>query len=530
MTIPMHDTIIILDYGSQYSRLIARRVREANVYCEIYPWSAKPELIMAHQPKGFILSGGPNSVYAIDAPTLPSFVLESGLPVLGICYGMQLLCHSLGGIVAFSEQHEYGPARLKIDDIQNQLFHDWVSSVQADRLQIAQQADQVWMSHGDRVETLPAHFKAIAHSDNSPLAAASDIKNSYYMVQFHPEVAHTIQGRLLISNFVTLICACKADWTSEIFIDEEVSQLREQIGNKRILLGLSGGVDSAVVATLIHRAVGDKLTCLFVDHGLLRQGEAQQVLETFQREQGMNLVAINAVEDFMEALVGVQDPEEKRRIIGQLFIRIFEREAKKLADIKLLAQGTIYPDVIESAGRDQSAAHTIKTHHNVGGLPENMQLELIEPLRYLFKDEVRRVGEALKLPPEIIWRQPFPGPGLAIRCLGVITRERLESLRAADAIFVEELAEADMLHSGTQQAFAVLLPVRSVGVMGDGRTYKEVIALRAVTTDDFMTADWARLPADLLAQVSRRIVNEVPGVNRVVFDITSKPPGTIEWE
>ena len=530
MTTSRHDTIVILDYGSQYSRLIARRVREANVYCEIYPWSAAPELIMEHQPKGFILSGGPNSVYVEDAPTLPNVVLESGLPVLGICYGMQLLCHSLGGKVAFSKRHEYGPARLKIDDPQNQLFRDWVRSDQPDRLQVAQQADQVWMSHGDIVETLPSRFKAIAHSDNSPFAAASDIEHGYYMVQFHPEVDHTVQGSLLIANFVTLICGCKADWTSEIFVEEEISQLREQIGDERILLGLSGGVDSAVVATLIHRAVGNKLTCLFVDHGLLRQGEREQVLQTFQREQGIHLVAVNAVEDFMEALAGVQDPEEKRRIIGQLFIRIFEREAEKLGDIKLLAQGTIYPDVIESASRDQSVAHTIKTHHNVGGLPEDMRFELIEPLRTLFKDEVRRVGEALKLSPEIIWRQPFPGPGLAIRCLGAITWERLESLRAADAIFVEELADANMLHGATQQAFAVLLPVRSVGVMGDGRTYKEVVALRAVTTDDFMTADWARLPAELLAHVSRRIVNEVPGVNRVVFDITSKPPGTIEWE
>jgi GMP synthase (glutamine-hydrolysing) len=530
MNMPKHDTIIILDYGSQYSRLIARRVREANVYCELYPWSASPEKIMGHEPKGFILSGGPNSVYDKDAPLLPKYVLESGLPVLGICYGMQLLCHSLGGKVAFSNRHEYGPAELDIDETRNDLFHGWISKEQSD-LQIgSRDAGRVWMSHGDKVETLPPHFKAIAHTRNSPLAAASDEDRGLYMVQFHPEVAHTIQGRLIISNFVILICGCKADWTSEIFIKEEISELREKIGNERILLALSGGVDSSVVATLVHRAVGSQLTCLFVDHGLLRQGEAEQVLRTFQKEQGMQLVAINAVEEFMEALSGVLDPEEKRRIIGQLFIRIFEREAKKLGEIRLLAQGTIYPDVIESASRDQSVAHTIKTHHNVGGLPENMKFELIEPLRFLFKDEVRRVGESLQLPPEIIWRQPFPGPGLAIRCLGEITWDRLESLRAADAIFIDELAQADLLRHETQQAFAILLPVRSVGVMGDGRTYKEVIALRAVTTDDFMTADWARLPAELLARASRRIVNEVPGVNRVVFDITSKPPGTIEWE
>jgi GMP synthase (glutamine-hydrolysing) len=530
MTTPKHDTIIILDYGSQYSRLIARRVREAKVYCEIYPWSAAAELVMGHQPKGIILSGGPHSVYAKDAPTLPSFVLDSGLPVLGICYGMQLLCHSLGGKVALSERREYGPAHLRVDDLQNQLFRNWVQSGQTDGSQKSQPADQVWMSHGDKVEIIPSSFTAIAHSDNSPLAAASDAERGYYMVQFHPEAAHTIQGGLIIANFITLICGCKADWTSENFIEEEISRLQEQIGNERIVLGLSGGLDSAVVATLIHRAVGKRLSCIFVDHGLLRQGEAEQVVGTFQREQGMHLVAINAVEDFMEALAGVLDPEEKRRVIGQLFIRIFEREAKKLGNIKLLAQGTIYPDVIESAGRDQGVAQTIKTHHNVGGLPENMRFELVEPLRTLFKDEVRRVAEALNLPPEIVWRQPFPGPGLAIRCLGEVTWERLESLRAADAIFVEELADGDMLRHDTQQAFAVLLPVRTVGVMGDGRTYQEVVALRAVTTDDFMTADWARLPAELLAHVSRRIVNEVAGVNRVVYDITSKPPGTIEWE
>lgn len=536
-----HDTIVILDYGSQYTQLIARRVREANVYCELLPWDAPAADVLALQPRGFILSGGPNSVYDVGAPTLPEYVLASGRPILGVCYGMQLLAHRLGGVVARSQQREYGPADLRVDVLENALFRYWQMGDDAEIVnpatgsgQVRQASianlQQVWMSHGDKVEALPPGFKPLAHTANSPLAAAADVARGYYAVQFHPEVAHTPQGARLLGNFVHHICGCGADWTPASFIEEEVAAIRAQVRDGRVVLGLSGGVDSAVAAALIHRAIGEQLTCIFVDHGLLRQGEAVQVVETFEREQGMKLVAVNAIEEYLEALAGVTEPEQKRRIIGEKFVRIFEREAKKLGQIDFLAQGTIYPDVIESAGKGKKDAYVIKTHHNVGGLPEDMDFELVEPLKLLFKDEVRRVGTALGLPDSIIWRQPFPGPGLAIRCLGEITWERLERLRAADAIFVEELRGAQMLRQGTQQSFAVLLPVKSVGVMGDGRTYEEVIALRAVTTEDFMTADWARLPYDLLAHISRRIVNEVPGVNRVVYDVTSKPPGTIEWE
>ncbi|MFN2134733.1 MAG: glutamine-hydrolyzing GMP synthase [Candidatus Promineifilaceae bacterium] len=519
----MHDTIIILDYGSQYSQLIARRVREANVFCELLSWRTPAEELANYNPRGFILSGGPNSVFDPGAPTLPDYVLQSGLPVLGICYGMQLLAYHLGGEVATSQRREYGSADLLVDALNNPLFWGWQQEEGSDD-------GQVWMSHGDKVERLPSGFVSLAHTHNSPLAASADVERGLYAVQFHPEVVHTRQGRRLLSNFVHKICGCGADWTPANFIYEQVAAIREQVGLGHVVLGLSGGVDSAVAGALIHRAIGEQLTCIFVDHGLLRQGEAQQVVETFDREMGMRLVAVNAIEEYLEALEGVTDPERKRAIIGEKFIRIFEREARKLGEIDFLAQGTIYPDVIESAGKDKQDAHVIKTHHNVGGLPDDMAFELVEPLRLLFKDEVRRLGTALGLPDEIVWRQPFPGPGLAIRCLGEITWERLQTLRLADAIFVEELRLQEMLRQGTQQAFAVLLPVKSVGVMGDGRTYKEVIALRAVTTEDFMTADWARLPYDSLARVSRRIVNEVPGVNRVVYDITSKPPGTIEWE
>ena len=518
-----HDTVIILDFGSQYSQLIARRVREANVYCELYSWRTAADVIMAQNPMGFILSGGPKSVYDPGAPTLPDYILESGVPVLGICYGMQLLASRLGGSVAGSQKREYGPATLQVDAVDNPIFLGWQSD-EAANLQ------QVWMSHGDKVEELPGSFVSLAHTRNSPLAAAADTSRDIYTVQFHPEVVHTAQGQRILSNFVHHVCGCGADWTPAHFIDEQVRAIRNQVGESRVVLGLSGGVDSAVTGAIIHEAVGDQLTCIFVDHGMLRQGEAQQVIETFEREMGMQLVAVNAIEEYLEALEGVTDPEQKRAIIGEKFIRIFEREANKLGQIDFLAQGTIYPDVIESAGKDKKDAHVIKTHHNVGGLPEDMDFELVEPLSSLFKDEVRRIGTALGLPDELIWRQPFPGPGLAIRCLGEINWERLERLRKADAIFVQELRQADMLRQGTQQAFAVLLPVKSVGVMGDGRTYQEVIALRAVTTEDFMTADWARLPYDFLAHISRQIVNEVDGVNRVVFDITSKPPGTIEWE
>jgi GMP synthase (glutamine-hydrolysing) len=520
-----HETIVILDYGSQYSQLIARRVREANVFCRLVSWRTPAEEVQALKPKGFILSGGPRSVYDAGAPTLPGYVMTSGRPVLGICYGMQLLTHHLGGHVGRSQRHEYGRAALMINDAENPLFHDWLEAGDGGERQ-----QQVWMSHGDKVERLAPGFAPIAHTANSPLAAAADTARGFYAVQFHPEVVHTAQGALLLRNFVQRICDCSGDWTPTNFIAEEVERLRKEVGDGQVVLGLSGGVDSAVAATLLQRAIGDQLTCIFVDHGLLRQGEARNVLNTFQKALGMKLVAVHAVEEFIEALASVTEPERKRKIIGERFIRIFEREAAKLGRIDYLAQGTIYPDVIESAGQDKPEAHTIKTHHNVGGLPEDMHFALVEPLRLLFKDEVRRIGSQMGLPDNIVWRQPFPGPGLAIRCLGEVTWQRLETLRLADAIFVSELGQAGMLREDTQQAFAVLLPVRSVGVMGDGRSYEEVVALRAVTTDDFMTADWARLPYELLARVSQRIVNEVPRVNRVVFDITSKPPGTIEWE
>ncbi|MFN2188749.1 MAG: glutamine-hydrolyzing GMP synthase [Candidatus Promineifilaceae bacterium] len=523
-----HETIVIIDYGSQYSQLIARRLREENVFCRIFSWRTPEETVMSARPSGFILSGGPNSVYDREAPSLPDYILSSGLPILGICYGMQLLTHHLGGKVAQSQKREYGPAMLDIEDGKELLFAQWNEN--SNSFAGEYPSGQVWMSHGDRVERLPEGFKSIAHTANSPLAAAADLERKIYCVQFHPEVAHTPKGRLLIRNFAFNVCGCSGDWTPAQFIEEQVEQLKHRIGKGKVLLGLSGGVDSSVTAALLHQAVGDQLVCVFVDHGLLRQGESARVLKIFGERAGYNLVPVNAVEEFMEALENVTDPEQKRRVIGEQFVRIFEREAHKLGSIDFLAQGTIYPDVIESASDNQAEAHTIKTHHNVGGLPRDMTFKLIEPLRTLFKDEVRRIGLELGLPEELVWRQPFPGPGLAIRCLGEVTWERLESLRAADAIYREELDKQNLLRFGTQQSFAVLLPVRSVGVLGDQRSYEEVIALRSVTTDDFMTADWARIPYDLLARASIRIVNEVPGVNRVVYDITSKPPGTIEWE
>jgi GMP synthase (glutamine-hydrolysing) len=519
----MHDTIIIIDFGSQYSQLIARRVRENNVYCELFPWHTESKRVLALQPKGFVLSGGPASVYAAGSPQIPDYILESGLPILGICYGMQALTHTLGGRVAPSEKQEYGPARL-MSSVPNPLIP------QGDQL--------VWMSHGDRIEALPTGFSTIAQTENSPLASMGDLERNYYGLQFHPEVHHTPGGSEILGNFVKVICKAKPDWTPQSIIAETSKRIRAQVGNGRVLTAVSGGVDSSVATALVHQSVGDQLVAVFVDNGLMRSGEPEQVVTTFQRNLGVQLYPVKAIEDFMGALEGVIEPEMKRRIIGERFIRIFEAQARRLGDLQFLVQGTIYPDVVESSAPDRAQVQRIKTHHNVGGLPEDMDLDLVEPLRYLFKDEVRAVGETLGLPSEIVWRQPFPGPGLAVRCLGEVNMERLSRLRASDAILTEELDAAGLLKMGqcdgelmgSAQAFAVLLPVRSVGVMGDKRTYQEVIALRAVTTQDFMTADWARLPHDLLARVANRIVNEVVGVNRVVYDITSKPPATIEWE
>jgi GMP synthase (glutamine-hydrolysing) len=517
------DTIAVLDFGSQYAQLIARRVREIQVYSELFPWDTPAEQVFDRELKGFILSGGPASIYAADAPQIPAYVLQSGLPVLGICYGMQALTHALGGHVAPSAEREYGPAR--------------VETVRSNLLLPTGQFN-VWMSHGDRIEALPSGFAILAKSSNSPIAAMGDPQRGYFGVQFHPEVRHTPGGTQILRRFAVGVCGARSEWTPESIITQSVRRIQEQVGAERVLSAVSGGVDSSVATALVHRAIGDQLIAIFVDNGLLRQGEALQVLKVFSQTLGSELISVDAVDDFIAALKGVTDPEQKRRIIGELFIRTFESQARLLGMPRFLVQGTIYPDVVESRAPDRAQAARIKTHHNVGGLPEEMSFDLVEPLRYLFKDEVRVVGETLGLPGELVWRQPFPGPGLAVRCLGEVTPERLERLRAADAILTAELDNAGLLRmsiaeellQGTAQAFAVLLPVRSVGVMGDSRTYQEVVALRAVTTDDFMTADWARLPHELLARIANRIVNEVAGINRVVYDITSKPPGTIEWE
>ncbi len=509
-------SIAILDYGSQYTQLIARRVREQGVYAEVFPYDASLEILNQHQPAGYILSGGPNSIYEPDAPQLPPALLKANLPILGICYGMQALTHALGGSVAGSQKREYGHA-LITHAAQSPLFDNLPAEL------------DVWMSHGDRIERPPEGFLPLAASPHSPYAAMGDLERGWYGVQFHPEVVHTPQGAALLRNFIFNICGCAPKWSPEAFIENAIAAIQQQVGAERVLLGLSGGVDSAVAGALLHRAIGDNLMCIFVNTGMLRQHESEEVLHVFRNEQNMNVIYNDATELFLDELQSVTEPEAKRKIIGRLFIDVFSDEAQKLQGMRFLAQGTIYPDVIESAASSK-AAKTIKSHHNVGGLPEKLGFELVEPLRDLFKDEVRKVGSALGLPEHIIWRQPFPGPGLAIRCLGNITFERLEKLRHADAIFIEELREASLLVGDTAQCFAVLLPVKAVGVMGDNRTYEEVIVLRAVVTDDFMTADWARLPYELLAKVSRRIVNEVAGVNRVTYDITSKPPGTIEWE
>ena len=517
------DSIAILDFGSQYAQLIARRVRELQVYCELFPWDTPAERLQALLPKGYILSGGPASVYDPGAPEIPAYVLKSGRPVLGICYGMQALTRAMGGEVTPSSEREYGLAQLE-PLVENLLLPGG--------------PQRVWMSHGDRITQPPAGFTILARSGNSPVAAMGDQRRHYYGVQFHPEVHHTPAGAEILRRFVVDICGASPDWTLDSIIHQGVENIRHQVGGERVLAAVSGGVDSSVATALVHQAIGDQLVAVFVDTGMLRMGESNQVVQVFRQNLGVELIAVDAVDRFLSALQGVTDPEAKRRIIGETFIRVFEAQARQLGQARFLVQGTIYPDVVESSAPDRSKADRIKTHHNVGGLPEEMGFDLVEPLRYLFKDEVRAVGEALGLPHELVWRQPFPGPGLAVRCLGELSAERLNRLRAADAILISELAKAGLLRmgekdgilEGTAQAFAVLLPVRSVGVMGDQRTYQEVVALRAVTTQDFMTADWARLPHELLARIANRIVNEVTGVNRVVYDITSKPPATIEWE
>jgi GMP synthase (glutamine-hydrolysing) len=516
--------ILILDFGAQYTQLIARRVRESGVYCEIHPWDISDTAVRTFAPRGVILSGGPESVTASRPPRAPAAVFELGVPVLGICYGMQTMAQQLGGQVVAGLTREFGYAEVAV--IAQCRLLDGLS----DRRDAEGHAVlDVWMSHGDRVAELPDGFAATAASANAPLAGMSDERRRYYGVQFHPEVTHTLQGARMLERFVREICACDALWSVGNIIEDAVERVRTQTGDAKVLLGLSGGVDSSVVAALLHLAIGDRLICVFVDHGLMRWGEGDEVMRTFAQNLGVKVIRVDAAERFLAALKGVTDPEAKRKIIGGLFVEVFEEESNKLKDVGFLAQGTIYPDVIESAGAKTGKAHVIKSHHNVGGLPAHMHLKLVEPLRELFKDEVRRLGTELGLPHAMVYRHPFPGPGLGVRILGEVRKEFADLLRRADAIFIEELRRHD-LYDRTSQAFAVFLPVRSVGVMGDGRRYDYVIALRAVETIDFMTAHWARLPYDFLDEVSRRIVNEVPGISRVVYDISGKPPATIEWE
>ena len=509
------EAIAVVDFGSQYSRLIARRVREQNVYCVLIPPDAPREAVAGLDLKGIILSGGPASVYEEGAPLAQPWIFDADVPVLGICYGMQLIAHQLGGAVARAAQREYGFAVIHRND-PSVLFEG------------LDDESPVWMSHGDRIDALPPGFRAVAYSENSPIAAMAN-DAGVYGIQFHPEVAHTPQGARVLRNFVYRACGASGSWTPGNFVADSIQRIREQVGGGRVICALSGGVDSAVTAKLAHEAIGDQLTCIFVNNGLLRREEPERVRAVFERNIGLNLVYVDAAERFLTALAGVVDPEQKRKVIGAEFINVFEEQAGVLGTVDFLAQGTLYPDVIESQTAESSAAHKIKTHHNVGGLPERMRLQLVEPLRYLFKDEVREAGAELGLPPEILNRQPFPGPGLAIRVIGEVTYEKLEALRACDWIVMDEI-KGDGLYDKLWQSFAVLTDTRTVGVMGDQRTYQHVVALRAVTSEDAMTADWARLPYETLARISNRIVNEVPSVNRVVYDITSKPPGTIEWE
>ena len=518
------DKILILDFGSQVTQLIARRVREAHVYSELHPYDMPIADIKAFAPKGIILSGGPNSVYDSDYQADPA-ILDLGVPVLGICYGMQWMAHTLGGTVSPGDQREFGYARVETEDsaLTQEIYDD------------APKQLDVWMSHGDKVTGLPEGFRRVGHTPSCPIAIMEHADKHLYGVQFHPEVTHTKQGSALIQRFVLDIAAAKPSWTMPNYINEAVAKIRQQVGSDEVILGLSGGVDSSVAAALIHRAIGDQLTCVFVDHGLLRYKEAEMVMDMFARNLGVNVIHVDASGEFMRKLAGVTDPEQKRKIIGAEFVEVFQQEAGKRQNARWLAQGTIYPDVIESAGAKTNKAHAIKSHHNVGGLPETLNLSLLEPLRDLFKDEVRELGVALDLPREMVYRHPFPGPGLGVRILGEVKREYADLLRRADHIFIEELrntvdAEGVSWYDNTSQAFAVFLPVKSVGVMGDGRTYEYVVALRAVVTSDFMTAHWAELPYSLLGRVSNRIINEVRGINRVVYDVSGKPPATIEWE
>ena len=539
----MHAKILILDFGSQVTQLIARRVREAGVFSEVHPYDVSDDFIRASGAAGIILSGGPSSVTEGDTPRAPQAVFELGVPVLGICYGMQTMAAQLGGKVENGKVREFGYAEVRARG-HTALLKDINDFVTPDGHGML----KVWMSHGDKVIDMPPGFKLMASTDSCPVAGMADEDRRLYAVQFHPEVTHTLQGAAILGRFVHEICGCKADWNMPDYVSEAVEAIRQQVGSDEVILGLSGGVDSSVAAALIHRAIGDQLTCVFVDHGLLRLNEGQMVMDMFAKNLGVRVIHVDATDQFMGHLAGVSDPEAKRKIIGREFVEVFQVEAGKRNNAKWLAQGTIYPDVIESAGKGKKGAHTIKSHHNVGGLPETLNLQLLEPLRDLFKDEVRKLGVALGLPHDMVYRHPFPGPGLGVRILGEVRKEYADLLRRADAIFIEELrntaiplaqelAEGQIVghfhknwYDATSQAFAVFLPVKSVGVMGDGRTYEYVVALRAVQTQDFMTAHWAHLPHELLGRVSNRIINEVRGINRVVYDISGKPPSTIEWE